>query len=187
MPWYRKRKSRIEVVAGIQETQGQGDGQGTAVAESSTARRSRLRTILRKNKPQPTVSEYNHFASNVRTSPERDRNGTEVMGDSIEWSTTFFAVAAAVVLASCFTVSPDAGFRVILLGQMLLCTFPPFLANWILLIPIFLPMKVQSRMEVVLGLSLLSWLATLEWAFARNSILAWYVGSQQRKAAPSIP
>ena len=186
MPQYSKRNPRAEVVTGVQQIQGQGNGQCAAVAETSTAHRSRLRTILRKNKAQPTMSEYNNFASNVRTWPERDINCTEAIENSADWSTTFLAVVAAIALAFCFVLSPDTGLRAILFGQMLLCTFPPFLANWILLIPILLPMKAQNRIEVVLGLSLLSWLAALEWKSAWNSILVWYLGSP-RRGSPSSP
>lgn len=60
--------------------------------------------------------------------------------------------------------------RMVLLGQTLFCTFPPFVPNWAVLITVLLPMKIQSRMEVVLGFAIVSWISNLEWVYALERI-----------------
>lgn len=120
-------------------------------------------------------------------SPEATTNDAGTMYESNNWSTTMIALVAVVLLAICFALSPDTASRVILFGQMLLCNFPPFLDNWILLIPTLLPMKAQSRMEVVLALGMMSWLGSLDWMFAWNRIQAWSLGHQHKREDFSNP
>lgn len=174
MPWHRLRMKRTVGIEGTQGKDGEREETDATAPQSLSRPRSRMRTIFRRKKAPSNASSYNHFASSVRASPETDVADVEAVSKSDDWSTTIIVLAAGLLLASCFALSPDIAFRVILFGQMLLCTFPVFLANWVLLIPIFLPMKVHSRMEVVLGLGMLSWLGSLDWAFAWKSIQVWF-------------
>ncbi|MBA7489730.1 hypothetical protein ES702_00264 [subsurface metagenome] len=60
--------------------------------------------------------------------------------------------------------------RILLLGQTIFCTFPPFFPNWVVLLAVLLPMKIKSRTEVVLGFAMLSWISSLEWLYAWERI-----------------
>jgi len=179
MPWHRKRRKHTDGVDGVQEGRHNEGLESTAAPQPTSLRRSCIRRILRQRRERrtsPKASGYNHFASNVKMSSEATTSDIEAMCESNHWPTAMIAFVAAMLVATCFALSPDTALRVILFGQMLLGDFPPILKNWILLIPILLPMKAQSRMEVVLGLGMLSWLESLDWVFAWKRIEAWSLG-----------
>lgn len=181
MPWHRKRRKDTDEIDGAQAQRQNEGSRHPAAPQSSSPRRSRLRSIFRRRKASPKATCYNHFASSVKASPEAITNDVEAMYEPNNWSTAIIALIAAVLLAICLALAPGTTFRAILFGQLLLCNFPPFLDNWILLIPILLPMKAQSRMEVVLGLGMLSWLGSLDWTYAWNRIQAWSLGNQHKR------
>lgn len=182
MPWHHKREETIEELDGSHETI-------RIAGQSGVPGRTRIRSVFRRTKVQPKAPEFHPFASNVRTRVGAAINDAEAMEESDKWSATMIVLAAGVLFAICFARFPDTAFRVLLLGQMLLCTFPTFLDNWILLIPILLPMSVQSRLEVILGLGMLSWLGRLDWAFAWYCVLARFTNGQctnQQCPDPSV-
>jgi len=187
MPWHRKgRKDKDEIDSAQADSQNAGPRHFTAPQSSST-RRSCIRNIFRRRKAPSKASAYKHFASSVKASPKATTNDAEAMCEPNKWSTTIIALVGAVLLAVCLALSPDTAFRVILFSQMLLCNFPPFLDNWILLIPTLLPMKAQSRMEVVLGVGMLSWLGSLDWTYAWSRIQTWSLGHQHKRAESPNP
>lgn len=137
---------------------------------SSDHCRSYGRNTLHKQRKIFARPKYNHFAGDIRN---YDPNYATQMttadpaaNRSYSLPLTPIAICAGSLLIICLLRSPNMTLQAILFGQVLFCTFLPFLANWVVLIPIVLPMKVQSRIEVVLGLSMLSWIVQLDWTFA---------------------
>ena len=186
MPLHRKRHSYTNKDDSIQE-QGEGWPSRSATPESPKRRRSGMRNGFLRRRSHPQSPSYSHFASNIRTSPEAGTHSMPAIREPIKWPVFIIVAIVVVLLILCFGLLPDTVFRVMLLSQMLLCRFPPFLANWVLLIPILLPMNVQSRMEVVLGLGMLSWLGHLDWTFAWNRIYLWSHNWQRRRDATLDP
>lgn len=111
---------------------------------------------------------YRHYAARIRYS-ENDR-----AQNVPETSRTASAnVARGIFTTSvlmCLVTMPDTILRIVLLGELLFCSFPPLFANWIILLAILVPMKVRSRTEVVLGLAMLSWISKLEWTYAWGTV-----------------
>jgi hypothetical protein len=186
MPWHCKPRELIGAVGRAIVKEEREEDRDSATTQLSP-RRPRMRNIFRRKQAESKASNNNHFASSVRSSVEAAVDDTEAMHGRDDRSTAIVTLAAGILLAFCFALSPHTALRAILFGQMLLCTLPPIVENWILLIPILLPMKVQSRMEVVLGIGMLSWLGSLDWAFAWDSIQAWRHGHKDKTEEPLGP
>lgn len=137
------------------------------------SKRTRIRNFFdTRRRSQAATPGYAHFASNVRRC--RNVNGANLEDTAmISWTTGATAFVIATLLTACFMRYPHTALRLVLFGEMLLCPFPPILANWIVIIPIALPMKVQSRLEVALGLAMLSWMNVIDWSFAWERTGAW--------------
>ena len=157
--------------------------QGPEPLSPSPRRSSRMRNVLRKRKWKASPPTYNHFASSIRTQDNSDIP-PKVRDEGPSWRAISITLIAMGLIACCFALSPNTTLRVALFGQLLLCEFPPFFDNWIVLIPILLPMNVQSRFEVVLGLAMLSWVGTLNWSFAHRSIQNWLSRTRQPHPHP---
>lgn len=111
---------------------------------------------------------YRHYAANIRYSEDSHIQKNPEVSATASTNVVMAVLATSVLM--CFVTMPDTTLRIVLLGELLFCGFPPFFANWVVLLAILLPMKVQSRTEVVLGLAMLSWISKLEWTYAWERI-----------------
>lgn len=106
------------------------------------------------------------------TTPKSDR---ESLHDGHNGLSYLIVSAAMALLVICWVTSADTVLRILLVGELLLCTFPPVFANWIALIPILLPMTTQGRLEVVVGLATLSFASQVDWQFPWLRVTKWAV------------
>lgn len=112
-----------------------------------------------------SAAPYQHFASSVRH-PEIFNHTQDDYPETTPPSISVIKSLATTSVLVCLATSPDLALRLLLLGEMLLCAFPPFFARWAILLAILLPMKIQSLLEVVLGLAMFSWISEMDWTYA---------------------
>lgn len=140
--------------------------------------RTRVRKLFGRRSRGQRAQHYHHFARHVKASSDDEVGTFTGPPEGLNCSAAFLTTTAMAILALCYVFSPDTALRVLLLAELLLCEFPLFFGNWIVAIPIALPMKVQSRTEVVLSLAMLSWIGQCDWIYAWQVVRQWYVGGK---------
>lgn len=118
------------------------------------------------SRPGQTVNkhQYRHYAANIRYS---ENDCAQNIPETSRTASTNVIIGILIMsVLICLMTMPDTTLRITMLGELLFCSFPPFFANWIVVLAILVPMKIQSRTEIVLGLAMLSWMSRLEWTYA---------------------
>ena len=74
------------------------------------------------------------------------------------------------VFGSVALVVPDGMLNVVIAGMLMAAPLPDLIPRWSLVIPLLSSLSAQAKLEVVLFLTLVSWLSTLNWECAMEKV-----------------